>query len=441
MSLLVVGVSHRTAPVPLLEQVALTEDAVPKLLHDLAGSEHLNEVLVLSTCNRVEVYADVGKFHAGVQHISEGVCRASQAPLEELTGHFYVHYEGRVVQHMFTVACGLDSMVVGETQILGQLRQALAVARQEGTAGRTLTSLVQHALRVGKQVHTETGLAQAGQSLVSVGLRMAEQRLGALTDRPAMVVGAGSMSALAAAALRRLGVGPLTVVNRNPERARALLRDGDRVLGFGDLAGALTGVDLAVCCTGAAGIVVDEGAVAAAVRGRGGRPLFLLDLALPRDVDPVVRRLPGVSLTDLEDLSGVLAGESTGRDVDAAHAIVADRVGQFLAWQSAMRVAPTVAALRSKAADVVEAELRRLAARVPELDPRVRGEVEHAVQRVVDKLLHAPTVRVKQLAGRPDGDAYAAALRELFELDPAAPAVLARADVVLEEAVPADGVE
>ncbi len=434
MSVLVVGLSHRTASVDLLERVVLSEDGVPKLLADILADDHADEALVLATCNRLEVYADVRKFHGGVQGVTDRLVERSGVPLDELTGHLYVHYEDRAVQHLFAVAGGLDSMVVGEQQILGQLRAALQQAREEDAIGRSLGPLTEHALRVGKRVHTETGIDRAGRSLVSVGLDLAAEHLGDLGGASVVLVGAGSMSALAGTTLRRRGVGQLTVVNRTPANADRLATTlSGRAAPPDRLAEEIAAADLVVSCTGAVGTVVSASTVAAGLATRPDRPLFVLDLALPHDVEATVRDLPGVTLVDLDSLHRVLETAEVAEDVEEARRIVTDEVAAWLTRQRAEGVAPTVAALRARAQQVVDAELARLAGRLPQLDERTAREVETAVSRVVDKLLHAPTVRVKELAGSPDGDSYAEVLRELFSLDPDAAAAVTRADVTVED--------
>jgi glutamyl-tRNA reductase len=427
MSLLVVGVSHRSAPVPLLERVALTGDPLTKLVHDVAATGPVGETVVLSTCNRVEVYADVTKFHAAVAEIPDLIARYTGVPLDELTGHLYVHYEQRAVQHLYSVACGLDSMVVGEAQILGQVREALALAQRLGTTGRVLNELVQQALRVGKRAHTETGIDRAGQSLVSVGLDLVAGALGdAVQGKSAIVVGAGSMSALAATTLRRVGAGRIVIANRTVKRGRRLADQvGGAAVSLAELPAALAQADLLISCTGATGLVVHHDSITAAMALRGGRPIVLLDVALPRDVDPGVREVPGVTLVDLEAIAEASVG---AEDVDAVRAIVAEEVLAYRGLRIEAQLAPTVAALRSKAAEVVAAELSRLDGRVPELTEQAREEVARTVRRVVEKLLHSPTVRVKELATEPNGHGYAEALRELFDLDPATVAAVTGAD-------------
>jgi glutamyl-tRNA reductase len=430
VSVLAVGLSHHTAPVPLLERMSINADDVAKVLHELQDSTYVAESLVLSTCNRVEIYAHVSRFHGGVQDVTELLSRLSGVPMEELSNHLYVHYEDRAVQHLFSVACGLDSMVVGEGQILGQIRDAFRVAQEERAVGRVLGELFRHSLRVGKRARTETDIGRAGQSLISVGLRVAEAGLGSLDGRRALIVGAGAMGALAGSTLQRLGVTELVVANRSADNGDALAQSlGARAIGLDGVADVLTDVDLVISSTGATGIVVTADVVEQAVRERAGRPIYFLDLALPRDIDPAIRQIPGVGLADLDALRAVLETEGEASDVDAVRRIVGEEVSVFLGWQRAMRVAPTVVALRSKADQVIEGELQRLTGRLPELGDRERAEVDQAVRRVVEKLLHAPTVRVKELAEAPGGDHYAEALRELFGLDPLVPEAVSSADV------------
>ncbi|MFI0423317.1 glutamyl-tRNA reductase [Spongiactinospora sp. 9N601] len=428
MSVLAVGLSHRTAPVALLERVAVSGDSLVKLLHDVHRSECVAEAMVVSTCNRVEIYADVQRFHSAVSGLSELLGTYANVPVEHLAPHLYVHYEDRAVSHLFSVTSGLESMVVGEGQILGQVRQALRLAQEEGTLGSTLNEMAQHALRVGKRVHTDTGIDHAGASLVGVGLELAERVLGPIQGKRALVVGAGSMSALSAATLARAGVTGIVIANRTYERAVRLAETvGGRPARLDDLPAELAQADIVISCTGGGNLVITPEMIT------GTGPLFLLDLALPHDIDPGVRALPGVTLVDLEAIQNSGLGSGTGTDagdvVEAARRIVAEEVAGHLEVVRAARVTPTVVALRSKAAGVVEAELGRLVSRVPDMDQRVRDEVTQTMRRVVDKLLHEPTVRVKQLAASPSGDHYAEALRELFNLDPKMPEAVRQAGI------------
>ncbi|MDQ0715288.1 glutamyl-tRNA reductase [Streptomyces luteogriseus] len=577
MSLLVVGLSHRSAPVSVLERAALNTDAQVKLLQDTVAAEPATEAAVLATCNRIELYADVDKFHAGVAELSTLLAQHSGVGLEELTPYLYVHYEDRAVHHLFSVACGLDSMVVGEGQILGQIKDSLARAQDLHSAGRLLNDLFQQALRVGKRAHSETGIDRAGQSLVTFGLEQLA-RGGDVQQwargKKALVIGAGSMSSLAAATLARAGIAEIVVANRTFDRAERLaqiLMEGDdtdvaaRAVPMESVPAELTRADVAVSCTGATGLVltaesvagavegrtppsavpgedgptapggesgrtagaqrsgpsgtslgsedgcplelssvqgtagfsvlgeaavagmaaaeleqhaawVDKGTVGGAQRAAGGsarpgtagtldpaadtdaiaalaatvatvgriperrrpepveepqRPepvLFLLDLAMPRDIDAAVHRLAGVRLVDIESLAEASAGAPMAADVDQVRRIVSDEVAAFGAALRAAHITPTVVALRTMAADVVAGEIARLDGRLPGLDDKHRAEITQTVRRVVDKLLHAPTVRVKQLAAEPGGAGYADALRTLFDLDPETVAAVSRAE-------------
>ncbi|GAA1727110.1 glutamyl-tRNA reductase [Nonomuraea sp. AD125B] len=410
MSILAVGLSHRTSPVALLERVSLTGDRLVKLLHDVQRDASVAEAMVVSTCNRVEIYVTVDRFHAALTAVTGLLGVHTGVPVEELTPHLYVHYEERAVEHLFSVVCGLDSMVVGEGQILGQVRQALKLGQRQGTVGATLNELVQQALRVGKRAHTDTGIDQAGASLVTAGLALA----GEIAGRRALVVGAGSMSSLAAVTLQRAGVTDIVVANRTYERgARLAANVGGRAVEFAAMPAELAAADIVITCTGAGRHIITPDML--------GGPTFLLDLALPHDVDPAVRRVPGVRLVDLETIQESGIGSREVDAVASVRALVVEELRAYLDAERAAKVTPTVVALRSKAAGVVESELGRLLMRVPDLDARARDEVAMTVQRVVDKLLHEPTVRVKQLATCPGGDHYAEALRELFNLDPKMP--------------------
>jgi len=422
VSVLLFGVSHRSAPVSVLEQLSTDESDQAKIVDQVLQSSLVTEAMVLSTCNRVEVYAVVEAFHGGLSVIGQVLSEHSGMSLNDLTKYAYVRYAEAAVEHLFAVASGLDSAVIGEQQVLGQVRRAYSAAEANHTVGRILHELSQRALSVGKRVHSETGIDSAGASVVSVALGMAESKLGGLAGRTAVVIGAGSMGALSAKHLVRAGVTNVHVVNRSLPRARRLahnLREqgvAADAYPLDHLPPVLTDADVVVCCTGAVRPVVSLADVHHAL-ARREHQLVMCDLGMPRDIDPAVAGLPGVFVVDMDRIQREPSARAAASDADAARTIVAAEVANYLAGQRMAEVTPTVTALRQRAADVVEAELLRLDNRLPELEAAHRDEVAKTMRRVVDKLLHAPTVRVKQLASAPGGDSYAEALRELFELD------------------------
>jgi glutamyl-tRNA reductase len=373
-----------------------------------------------------------------------------------------VHYEDRAVSHLLAVAAGLDSMVVGEDQILGQVRSAVKLAAEHGTAGRVLGELGRLALRTGKRARAETAIGRAGLSLLSAAVELAAARLGPLRPDPAgprpdepspdqqspddrrdplagrdvLVVGAGSMSGLATATAARSGAASITVANRTRKHAERLAASVSTVTttvtGLADLPAAIAAADVVISCTGAAGQVITGDMVSAALAAREAKAargaLVIMDLAMPRDVEPAVAALPGVVLIGMDQLSEH-AGAVRDDDVAAVRTILEAELAAYQSAMDAARVAPTVVALRAKAAGVVDAELARLAGRLSadDLSGHALDEIAQTVRRVVDKLLHAPTVRVKELAGSPGGEEYAAALRVLFDLDPRAVEAVTRA--------------
>jgi glutamyl-tRNA reductase len=448
VSVLLFGVSHRSAPVSVLEQLSTDESEQVKIVDRLMQSPLVTEAMMLSTCNRVEVYAVVDAFHGGLSAIGQVLAEQSGMTVSELTKYAYVRYSEAAVEHLFAVAGGLDSAVVGEQQVLGQVRRAYASAETNRTVGRTLHELAQRALAVGKRVHSETGIDAAGASVVSVALGMADTKLDGLHGKTAVVIGAGAMGALSATHLTRAGVEHVYVVNRSLPRAQRLARKiresgaAAEALSLEKLPVALADADVVVSCTGAVSPVVSladvHNALAAASRDTG-QPLVICDLGMPRDVDPAVSGLPGVVVIDMERVQREPSARAAAADAEAARHLVSAEVATYLAGQRMAEVTPTVTALRQRAADVVEAELLRLDNRLPDLEAAQRDEVARTVRRVVDKLLHAPTVRIKQLASAPGGDSYAEALRELFELNQTAVDAVANAGEL--PAFPTDSTE
>ena len=412
MTILVVGISHRSAPISLLERLAIDRDGTHKLVEDVLANPHVTEATAVVTCNRLEIYAAVDRFHGSVEDLSQRLLDPADESVETLLPHLYVHYDDGAVSHLFQVAAGLDSMAVGEAQILGQTRAALARGQEQGSVGPALNTLFQQALRVGKRVHAETGIDRAAPTLVSAALDRAAPDLG---GRRVVVVGAGGMAGLAVATVVRRDAGEVVVVNRSRERGLRLAGEYDaRWAPLSDLAAEVAAADVVVACAGATGLLLGRETVAAA-----DRPLALVDLALPHDIDPTVVDLPGVTLVTLADLAGDLRDSEAGAEVEAVKGIVTAEVEAFLSARRQASMTPTVVALRTMATSVVESEMARLEHRLPDLDAATRDEVLTALRRVTDKLVHQPTIRAKELGDR-DAVSYAAALAELFALDPEA---------------------
>ena len=421
MPILTIGVSHRRAPVELLERLTFTEDDLAKAYRRAEDDPAILESVLVSTCNRVEIYGSVPTYHAGFQALKRILCESTDVPPDELDEPMYSHYELAAVEHLFRVASGLDSMVLGEPQILTQVREALKRATAEGAAGRTLSAVFHAAARTGRRVRAETRVGASPDAFIDAGADLAAETLGDLEGRRAVVVGAGQMAALAVAHLRRRGVGSLRVLNRSPERARKLAGSEGAHGDLDQLPAAVAGADLIVAATGAAGVVLSEPMLRDALAGRV-RPVFVLDLGVPRDVEPSVGDLPSVALVDIDDLRGSLSVRAieTAEEIERAYAIVAEEVGRFALRRRSERLAPLIHALRERGELVVLAELDRYRTDLVRLDPAQRETVDALARGIVAKLLHEPIVRLKELSGPGMQDPYARTLAELFGLEPPA---------------------
>ncbi|HET9558149.1 MAG TPA: glutamyl-tRNA reductase [Actinomycetota bacterium] len=435
MPVFVVGANFRSAPLELLERLAIDPEHRPKALAGLSDLEHVHEAVVVSTCNRVEIYTAISRFHGAAGDVRRFLADLHGLRLEEFADHLYDYYEERAVQHLFGVAAGIDSMVVGEAQILGQIREAFQAAQAERSVGAVLSALFTRAIKVGRRARSETAIGAGMASTVTVGLRVAAGQLGDLAGRRVLLVGAGSLARLAGRALREAGVGELVVANRTMATGAALARElGGRAVPLDRVADELALADLAVAATAGSTPTVGAATVADALARRdrrgggpgtpggsrvGSGPLVLLDLGVPRDVEPGVRGLPGVVLADLDALRAVLeTDEEPRREVERVRSLIARETGAFMGGQREARLNPTIRVLRARAEQVRQQELAKMSTRLAGLDDRQRAAVEAVTRGLVNKLLHDPMVRGKTLAARPDGDLYVAALRELYGLDP-----------------------
>jgi glutamyl-tRNA reductase len=419
VSVVAIGLNHRTASLDLLERMTVDGERLPKALHDLAGRAHLSEAVVLSTCNRTEVYAVAERFHGGFADVRDFLAELAFLAPEDFADHLYVHHDGEAVRHLFQVAAGLDSAVLGESEILGQVGEAWDVAREEGVAGATLNLLFRHALEVGKKVRTDTGIARGITSVSQAAVALASERLGGLEGVRVLVVGAGEMGEGMAVALAGAGAGEVLVANRSAAPAEALAaKVGGRAIDLFELTGHLAAVDVVLTSTGAQALILEHADITRAMAERGSRPLLIIDIAVPRDVDPAAAEITGVTLLDMDDLRAFADAGAASRQREAVRAseVVDDAVARYGDEATAREAAPLVASLRDRAEMLRMAELERVAGRLSGLDPRQRQAVEAATRAIVAKLLHEPTVRIKDAAGSARGERLAESLRDLFDL-------------------------
>lgn len=420
MSVIVVGLNHRTVPLELLERMTVSDARLPKALHDLRSRDHVTDAVIVSTCNRTEIYAVAAKYHGAVADVRSFLSQLSDAPIDAFADHLYELHDDAAVNHLFRVACGLDSAVLGEHEVLGQVREAWEKARGEGAAGPALSNVFRHAIEVGKRARTETGIARGTTSVSQAAVQMASQRLGSLDGKRILVLGAGDMGeGMAVALAGSPGVAEVLVVNRTWAKAAALAgRVGGRAVQLGGLAAALEEVDVLLTSTGSPAVLLEAADLEPVIPARDGRPLLIVDVAVPRDVEPAVGELPGVTLLDMDDLRAFAeAGMAERRkEIGAVEAIIADELERYAATASARRAAPLIVDLREKAEAIRQGELERHRAKLEALDEREREAVEALTRGIISKLLHEPTVRVKDEAGSPQGELLAEALRTLFDL-------------------------
>jgi glutamyl-tRNA reductase len=425
MAILTLGVSYRRAPIELLDKLAFTDEDYPKAFRRARDSDALDELAVLSTCNRIELYAAVPNYHTGFLAMKQLLCESRDVDPEEVADALYSHFELHAAEHLFSVAAGLDSMVIGEQQIYAQVRSALRRADAEGLVGPNLAVLFSAAARAGRRARSETGLGAAPGALVETAIEVAGRTLSGVGRRRVVVVGAGQISELAVRQLRDRGVGRVRILNRTVERARSLAERTDAEHGDLDaLAEEIAKADLVVSATGSARSVISADDVRRAMQDRGrDRPLVMLDLAVPRDVEPEAAGVDGVTLLDLDALKRPFdesAGAGGSLELARASEIVAEEVRRFDVRRRSERVAPLIRSLRARGEDVMAAELARFEARLADLTPAEREAVEALARGIVSKLLHDPIVQLKERSASGTDDVHAKLLAELFdiELDP-----------------------
>jgi glutamyl-tRNA reductase len=415
--LLALGANHKTAPLPLRERLALPEGRASRVLAELVEQPSVHEAVAISTCNRTELYL-MAADAVEAENVALGILsRHAGLRLTELLGAIYSLRGDEAVEHLFSVAAGLDSMIVGEAEVQGQVKRAYELALVEGVTGPVSNRLFRDALATGKRVRSETGVSRSNVSVSSVAVQLAAEFLGNLEDRRVLVVGAGENAELTARALSERGVEALFVANRRYERALALAqRFGGRAISFDDMPNELEAADIVVSSTGAPHQIVGRTELEFVAASRMGRPLVLLDLAVPRDIDPAVAGVEGASLHTIDDLESVVARTISLRhgEADRAREIVAAHSSAFRDWMAALEVVPAITSLRAHAERIRVAELER--ARLGDLTPAERDRLDALTQRIVNKLLHRPTVRLKELAADDESGPYAQAVTELFGL-------------------------
>lgn len=417
MSILLLGINHRSGPLSVLEQVSIPDDEISKAVETLVQRDNVREAVVISTCNRTEVYAVTERFHGAYADIRDLLCDRASIPPQDLNDYLYSQHDDEAVRHLFEVASGLDSAVVGESEILGQLRTSWELAQQSGGTRSTLNLLFRHAIEVGKRARTDTAIGRGTASVSHAAVEMALEHLGDLTGRSIAVVGAGAMGAGIAVSLQAAGAGDVTVVNRTSDRGQALAeRINGVAFGFERLAEAVRGADVVLTSTGSGTHVITPDIVGP--NGRGDRPVLIVDIAVPRDVAPEVAELDGVTILDLDDLTRWADRGRQQRlgEVAAVGSIIDDEVERFGLAATALQAAPLVAALRSRAESLRSAELNRHANRLDGLDEGARDLVDQISRALIAKLLHEPSVRLREQAGTPQGERNAAAVADLFDL-------------------------
>jgi glutamyl-tRNA reductase len=421
MPVVVVGVSRRTVPLDMLERMTVSDAGLPKALRNLTDCAHVSEAVLLSTCMRTEVYAVVEPFNRGVSDIRGFLARLGSSPPEDFADDLYSYFDEGAAAHLFEVAAGIDSPVLGEGEILGQVRHAWERAWEESAAGPTLSHLFRHAVEVGKRARSETAIARGITSLSQAAVALVRERLGGSLDGyDVLMVGAGEVGeGIAAALAASVRARRVVVANRTRDRAVELAgRVSGEPVELGALSEALADADVVLTSTASPSILLEASDVAPVLARRRGRPLLIMDVAVPRDVDPGVGRLPGVTLLDMDDLRSFAESGLAGRrgEVAGVRALIAEELERYLDITAARGVAPLVAALRARAEDVRTNELDRYRSRLDGLDPRQRDAVEALTKGILGKLLHEPTVKLKEAARTPRAAQLGGALRSLFEL-------------------------
>ncbi|MCP5026848.1 MAG: glutamyl-tRNA reductase [Actinomycetia bacterium] len=413
-----IGLSNRSVPLELFERLTVDPTLLGKVLGELVGHDHVSEAVVLSTCNRTEIYVHADRFHGAYQDVRTTLAEMGGVSADEFTDHLYVHYEQQAAEHLFRVSAGLESAVLGEHEILGQLRTAWERSQAEGAVGPALNLLFRKAIEVGKRARTETSIARHTASVSHAAVEMARNHLDGLVGRKVLILGAGEMADGMGVALSGAGASEILVANRTAARAEELAaRVGGRAVPLAELDAHVADVDVLLTSTGARSLIVGADDLSAPMAQRPDRPLLVVDIAIPRDIDPGVADLDGVTLFDMDDLRQFAeAGRAERRgEVWAVEQIIAHEIERHQAEVTARELAPVITGMRESFDDVRRTELDRQRSRLTDLTPDQIEAVEAITRGVVNKLLHQPSVRLKDAAGTPQGERLAEAVRELFD--------------------------
>lgn len=418
MSIVVIGLNHRSAPLDLLERMAVSDDAVIKVLDDLLSSPDLSEAVVVSTCNRLEIYGRTERFHPALADVRDVLERHSGLPFDDFADHLYVHHDEAAARHLFSVSCGVDSAVLGETEVLGQVRHAFEIAREAGTVGSGLISLFTASSTAGRKVRARTGIGRSITSVSRAAVAMASDRLGSLEGRTICVLGAGEMSEGMTVALRDAGTEEIVICNRSIDRAELLARRvSGRAIPLEELATGIAAADVLLTGTGATSLMIGQVELADLMAARPDRPLLIVDIAVPRDVDPSAADVDGVTLLDMDDLNRFAeAGRAERRnEITAVNAVIDEEVTRFMASIAGRSVEPLLSEFRREVEELRKRELARLG---DGLEPAVRAHLDAATRSIINKLLHGPMTELREAAGTARGDRLADSLRDLFDIQP-----------------------
>lgn len=420
MHILVTGLSHKTAPIDLREKMTFPASSQAEALNALSSAPHISEAVILSTCNRTEVYAVVNDTEAGKTETVSFLSEFCRLPADKIEPHLYFHTREHSIHHLLRVVCSLDSMVLGEAQILGQVKEAYQEALEAGSTSVILNKLFTHALKVGKRARTETGIGESAVSVSSVAVELAQNVFEDLKGRTVMIIGAGEMSQLTGQALRDGGVTSFMVANRTYAKAEQFAREFKaEPVRFEDFPKYMVRSDIVISSTGAPTSILDKGTMQRVMAGRRRAPIFLIDIAVPRDIDPDVGDLHNVFLYNVDDLQNVVAGNIADREAEArkVEELILEELNDFTGWLSSLEAVPTIAALTRRAEEIRNAEVEKALSKLDHLSDRDRNEINALAKIILSKMLHEPVVRLKRRSEEKDQYLYVEILRDLFDLD------------------------